>query len=222
MSKTYGVGIAGLGTVGSGFLKQLKNFKTPSQKTANINVIKIAVKNLRKKRSLSVKSLPLTTDTMSLATNDNVDILIELIGGSKGIAYKVVKKALQNKKHVITANKALLAVHGNELSKIAEQNNVCLNYEAAIAGGIPIVKAVRENPTVGDQETLHLMLGDDLGRTIYMREIPNEYNWLRVQLVNDNQDSVKKKIMHWTGPKGNMIIKEKIKNGVFSTQFTAY
>ena len=145
MSKTYGVGIAGLGTVGSGFLKQLKNFKTPSQKTANINVIKIAVKNLRKKRSLSVKSLPLTTDTMSLATNDNVDILIELIGGSKGIAYKVVKKALQNKKHVITANKALLAVHGNELSKIAEQNNVCLNYEAAIAGGIPIVKAVREN-----------------------------------------------------------------------------
>ena len=84
------------------------------------------------------------------------------------------------------------------------------------------VKAVRENPTVGDQETLHLMLGDDLGRTIYMREIPNEYNWLRVQLVNDNQDSVKKKIMHWTGPKGNMIIKEKIKNGVFSTQFTAY
>ena len=145
MSKTYGVGIAGLGTVGSGFLKQLKNFKTPSQKTANINVIKIAVKNLRKKRSLSVKSLPLTTDTMSLATNDNVDILIELIGGSKRIAYKIVKKALQNKKHVITANKALLAVHGNELSKIAEQNNVCLNYEAAIAGGIPIVKAVREN-----------------------------------------------------------------------------
>ena len=145
MNKTYGIGIAGLGTVGSGFLKQLKNFKTSSQKSANIKVIKIAVKSLRKKRSVTFKSLPLTTDTMSLATNVDVDILIELIGGSKGIAYKLVKKALQNSKHVITANKALLAMHGNELSKIAEHNNVSLNYEAAIAGGIPIVKAVREN-----------------------------------------------------------------------------
>ena len=111
MSKTYGIGIAGLGTVGSGFLKQLKNFRTSSQRAANIKVIKIAVKNIRKKRSLAVNSLPLTADTMSLAANENIDILIELIGGSKGIAYKVVKKALQNRKHVITANKALLAEH---------------------------------------------------------------------------------------------------------------
>ena len=77
MNKTYGIGIAGLGTVGIGFLKQLKNFKTSSSKAANIKVINIAVKNLRKRRSLAIKSLPLTTDTMSLATNEDIDILIE-------------------------------------------------------------------------------------------------------------------------------------------------
>ena len=80
------------------------------------------------------------------------------------------------------------------------------------------VKTVKEKPTVGDQETLHMMLGDDLGRRVYIKELPNEYNWLRVQLVNDKEDSTNKKIMHWTGEKGNIIIREKIKNGLSNTQ----
>ncbi len=145
MSKVLGIGIAGLGTVGTGFLKQLKGSKTKSLKSANIKVVKIAVKSLRKKRDLPIKQLPLTSNTMSLVEDDSIDVVVELIGGSKGIAYNLVKKSLKNKKHVITANKALMAIHGNELAKIAEKNNVSLNYEAAIAGGIPIVKAVREN-----------------------------------------------------------------------------
>ena len=145
MSKVLGIGIAGLGTVGTGFLKQLKGLKTKSTRSANIKVIKIAVKSLKKKRDLPIKQLPLTSNTLSLAENDSIDVVVELIGGSKGIAYNLVKRSLKNKKHVITANKALLAMHGNELAKIAEKNNVSLNYEAAIAGGIPIVKAVREN-----------------------------------------------------------------------------
>ena len=145
MSKVLGIGIAGLGTVGTGFLKQLKGSKTKSLKSANIKVVKIAVKSLRKKRDLPIKQLPLTSNTMSLAEDDFIDVVVELIGGSRGIAYNLVKKSLKNKKHVITANKALMAIHGNELAKIAEKNNVSLNYEAAIAGGIPIVKAVREN-----------------------------------------------------------------------------
>ena len=62
------------------------------------------------------------------------------------------------------------------------------------------------------------MLGDDLGRRVYIKELPNEYNWLRVQLVNDKEDSTNKKIMHWTGEKGNIIIREKIKNGLSNTQ----
>ena len=145
MSNSLGVGIAGLGTVGGGFLKQLKSFKAKSNSESNIKIIQIAVKNKRKKRNFSTRSLPLISNAMELASNEEIDIIIELIGGSSGIAYKLVKKALFNKKHVITANKALIATHGNELAAIAEKNKVCLNYEAAIAGGVPIVKAVREN-----------------------------------------------------------------------------
>ena len=145
MNKTLGIGIAGLGTVGQGFIKQLKSFKAGSKKAANIKVIRVAVKNLRKKRNISTPSLPMTNNTMSLANNSEIDIVIELIGGSSGIAYKLVKKALSNGKHVITANKALLAMHGNELAKLAEKTNVSLNFEAAIAGGVPVVKAIREN-----------------------------------------------------------------------------
>ena len=145
MSKSLGVGIAGLGTVGGGFLKQLKSFKTNSKSDSNVKIIEIAVKNIKKKRNLSAKNLPLTSNALDLTSNKDIDVIIELIGGSSGIAYKLVKKALSNKKHVITANKALIATHGNELAAIAEKNNVCLNYEAAIAGGVPIVKAVREN-----------------------------------------------------------------------------
>ena len=145
MNKTYAVGIAGLGTVGTGFVNQILKFKSNSQKIANIKISKIAVKNIRKKRNIKLSNLPITTNTLSLAKDKNIDIVIELIGGSSGVAYKLIKEALKNKKHVITANKALLAVHGNELAQIAEKNNVSLNYEAAVAGGIPIVKAVREN-----------------------------------------------------------------------------
>ena len=145
MSKFLGVGIAGLGTVGGGFLKQLKSFKTNSKSESNVKIVQIAVKNLKKKRSFNAKNLPLTSNALQLASNKEIDVIIELIGGSSGVAYKLVKKALSNKKHVITANKALIATHGNELAAIAEKNNVCLNYEAAIAGGVPIVKAVREN-----------------------------------------------------------------------------
>ena len=145
MSKSLGVGIAGLGTVGGGFLKQLKGFKANSKSESNVKIVQIAVKNIKKKRNFNTKNLPLVSNALQLASNKEIDVIVELIGGSSGIAYKLVKKALSNKKHVITANKALIATHGNELAAIAEKNNVCLNYEAAIAGGVPIVKAVREN-----------------------------------------------------------------------------
>ena len=94
MNKVLGVGIAGLGTVGGGFLSQLRNFKASSKSESNIKIIQIAVKNLRKKRNFSIKNLPITTNTLKLASNKDVDIIIELIGGPSGIAYKLVKKAL--------------------------------------------------------------------------------------------------------------------------------
>ena len=95
MSEALGVGIAGLGTVGTGFLKQLKGLKTNAKKSDNIMVVKIAVKSLKKKRDLTIKQLPLTSNTMSLAEDDSIDVVVELIGGSKGIAYNLVKKSLK-------------------------------------------------------------------------------------------------------------------------------
>ena len=150
MNKKLGIGIAGLGTVGEGFLRQLKKYKTNKKSISNFELVSIAVKNLKKKRNVGISNLPLIKDTISLASNPKVDVVIELIGGSSGIAYKLVKKALMNSKNVITANKALLAVHGNELMKIAEKNDCFISYEAAIAGGIPIVKAIRENLRYND------------------------------------------------------------------------
>tara|TARA_B100000767_G_scaffold200288_1_gene187242 strand:+ start:34 stop:1290 length:1257 start_codon:yes stop_codon:yes gene_type:complete len=133
------IGIAGFGTVGQGFFSQInKNHK-------NFKVIQIAVKNIKKKRNINLKNIIITSKAQELANNPNIQVLVECIGGSSGAAYKLVKTALINKKHIITANKALLAIHGNELVKLAEINNVSISYEAAIAGGIPVVKAVREN-----------------------------------------------------------------------------
>lgn len=133
------IGIAGFGTVGQGFFSQInKNFK-------NFKVIQIAVKNVNKKRKINLKNIKVTSKVQELAINPNIQVLVECIGGSSGAAYKLVKTAIENKKHIITANKALLAIHGNELVKLAEKNNVSISYEAAIAGGIPIVKTVREN-----------------------------------------------------------------------------
>ena len=133
------IGIAGFGTVGQGFFSQInKNFK-------NFKVIQIAVKNVKKKRKINLKNIKVTSKVQELAINPNIQVLVECIGGSSGAAYKLVKTAIENKKHIITANKALLAIHGNELVKLAEKNNVSISYEAAIAGGIPVVKAVREN-----------------------------------------------------------------------------
>ena len=133
------IGIAGFGTVGQGFFSQInKNFK-------NFKVIQIAVKNVKKKRKINLKNIKVTSKVQELAIDPNIQVLVECIGGSSGAAYKLVKTAIENKKHIITANKALLAIHGNELVKLAEKNNVSISYEAAIAGGIPIVKTVREN-----------------------------------------------------------------------------
>ena len=133
------IGIAGFGTVGQSFYNQIKRFYK------DINIVQIAIKNPKKKRKVNLKKIKLISKVQDLAVNPDIEVLIECIGGSSGPAYKLVKAALSNKKHIITANKALLAIHGNELIKIAKKNDVTINYEAAIAGGIPVVKAIREN-----------------------------------------------------------------------------
>jgi homoserine dehydrogenase len=137
------IGICGLGTVGYGSYKVLQeNQEEISRRLGRpLRVSHIALRSL--KEGQDVADTEITNDAMALASNPEVDIILELIGGTE-FAYELVLEAIANGKHVVTANKALIATYGNEIFKAAQANNVIVAYEAAVAGGIPIIKVVRE------------------------------------------------------------------------------
>tara|TARA_B100000029_G_scaffold417460_1_gene422100 strand:- start:605 stop:1900 length:1296 start_codon:yes stop_codon:yes gene_type:complete len=145
-NKKVNIALAGFGNIGSYFYKILeKNKKNISLKTGVIPNIKyILAKNRKKKRSIKIPRNKFVKSINDLFSKNDIDIVIELIGGSDGPAKKIVFTALRNNKHVITANKALISKHGNELAYIAENNNVNLEYEAAVAGGVPIIRSIKE------------------------------------------------------------------------------
>ena len=147
--KNIDVCIAGLGNVGSALIKLIeKNSEYINYKSnLNINILAISAKNKNKKRDFDVDNYKWIDDPLNLfnISNKKPNILIELIGFEKGISYDVVKSALLQNIHVVTGNKAMLSKHGNELFKIAEENNVSLLFEAAVAGGIPIIKTIKNN-----------------------------------------------------------------------------
>ena len=144
--KTFNIAIAGLGNIGLEVYKNLtKNKKNILEKTGfKINISHISVRNPRKKRDISLPKKLFVTSPLDLVKLENVDIIVELIGGSDGTAKKLVFAALKNGKHVVTANKALIAKHGDELSILAEKNSVNLLFEASVAGGIPIIKSIKQ------------------------------------------------------------------------------
>jgi homoserine dehydrogenase len=146
MSKKMNIVIIGLGTIGSYFYNYIKkNKKTLFNKTNTIpNILFVSAKSLKKKRNLSIPKKLWLKNYLSATKIDDVDIVVELIGGAEGPAKKLVFEALKNKKHVITANKALVAKYGNQLSKIAEINNVNFEFEAAVCGGIPVIRSIKE------------------------------------------------------------------------------
>jgi len=130
------IGMIGLGTVGSGVLKTLLGFE-------QIEIVKIAVRNLKKARNIAKLDTSILTDNPYDVVNDpNIQIVIEVIGGIEP-AYDLIKKAIKNGKHIVTANKELLAKHGDELFPFAEKHNKVVLYEAAIAGGIPIIMPIK-------------------------------------------------------------------------------
>ena len=143
--RTLHIGLAGLGNVGAGVYKNLdKNRELLNGRTgAELVVTKIAVRDPSRKRDVEVPPQLITTRLLDLVEDDGIDIIVELIGGTEQ-AYDFVKAALRAGKPVVTGNKALLAEHGKELIQLAEQQNVPLYCEAAVAGGIPIIKAVKE------------------------------------------------------------------------------
>lgn len=134
--KTLKVGIIGFGTVGTGVYKVLQSF-------SNIEIKKIAVKNITKKRNIeNLDTNLLTQDPYEIVNNPEIDIVIEVAGGVNP-TFDIIKTAIKNKKHIVTANKELLAKKGSELFQLAKENKVIILYEAAVAGGIPIIMPVK-------------------------------------------------------------------------------
>jgi len=146
--KPINVGLLGIGTVGGGTFNVLARNEAEITRRAGrpIRITRVADKNLELARQVTAGRAQVTDDAFSVVSDPEIDIVIELIGGY-GIAKELVLKAIANGKHVVTANKALLAVHGNEIFAAAHDKGVMVAFEAAVAGGIPIIKALREGLT---------------------------------------------------------------------------
>ena len=143
--KPVKVGVLGLGTVGGGTVNVLKRNATEIARRAGreITITRASVKDLDKQRICDTQGIILTTDPMDIINDPDIDIVVELIGGD-GLVKDLVLKAICNGKHVVTANKSLIALHGNEIFAKASEKGVIVAFEAAVAGGIPIIKAIRE------------------------------------------------------------------------------
>jgi len=146
MTEPLKLGLAGIGTVGTG-LVQLIAARADAlvAKTGRpIEIVAVSARKKRKKRGVDLSNMRFVSDPVALANDPEIDVFVELIGGEEGPAKEAVEAALQAGKHVVTANKALLAHHGSALAALAEKHGAALNFEGAVAGGIPVVKAIRE------------------------------------------------------------------------------
>ncbi|WP_203073225.1 homoserine dehydrogenase [Falsiroseomonas ponticola] len=152
MTKPLSVGVAGLGTVGAGVLTLLRdNAATVAARAGRpIAVTAVSARDRTRDRGVSIAGLRWYDDAAALANDPGVDVVVETIGGTEGPAADLVRAALAAGKPVVTANKALLAIHGAELAATAEAKGVALCFEAAVAGGIPAIKAVREGLAAND------------------------------------------------------------------------
>ncbi len=146
MTTPLRIGIAGLGTVGIGTLEVLSAHAEmfASRVSRPLTVTAVAARDWVRDRGVDLRGYECFDNAVDMAYSDDVDVVVELIGGSDGIAKDLTEAALANGKHVVTANKALIAIHGTALAMAAEEAGVTLAYEAAVAGGIPIIKALRE------------------------------------------------------------------------------
>ena len=146
-NKKLNIAIIGLGNIGTYLYKYLSTNQKILFKKNNClpNITFVSAKNKNKKRGIKISKKKWLNNFLDATKSKNVDVIVELIGGAEGAAKKLVFNALKNKKHVVTANKALIAKYGDQLSKIAEQNKVNLEFEAAVCGGVPIIRSLKES-----------------------------------------------------------------------------
>ena len=145
--KKLNIAIIGLGNIGSYLYKYLNdNKKILTEKNNCLPFVKyVSAKNKNRKRNVKIKKNQWLKNYLDATKIKDIDLIVELIGGSEGPAKKLVFNALKNKKHVVTANKALIAKYGDQLSKIAEKNKVNLEFEASVCGGVPIIRSLKES-----------------------------------------------------------------------------
>ncbi|MBD1135452.1 homoserine dehydrogenase [Pelagibacterales bacterium SAG-MED47] len=176
MNKHVNIAIVGLGQIGNYLYNELKlKSKEIKKKTGKkIKIVAISAKNKNKKRKFSIDKKIFYSDPLKIFKKEKVDILFEIIGLSDGISKKIVETALKNKINVITPNKALIAKHGDYLSKIAEKNNVSLEFEAAVAGGIPILRTIKDGLATNNIKKVYGILN---GTT----------NYILTEMENTNQ-----------------------------------
>ena len=142
--KQINVAIAGLGVVGSGVYKILTSQIDLLNRRSKTKINLVAVSSRSVKDFVDDPKIKFYSNALDLTDDKNINVIIETIGGSEGIALELCKKSLQNKKHFVTANKAMIAIHGLELAKLAEENNVVLAFEASVAAAIPTLKNIKE------------------------------------------------------------------------------
>ena len=138
--------IAGLGNVGSALVETIEENKKYffHKSDVELNIVGISARTKNKKRNFNISNYTWYDDPREMSKDDNCNVIVELIGEEKGISYEIIESALKNKKHVVTANKALISKYGNQLAKIAEKNKVNLEYEAAVCGGIPVIRSIKD------------------------------------------------------------------------------
>tara|TARA_B100000378_G_scaffold276041_1_gene273160 strand:+ start:419 stop:1696 length:1278 start_codon:yes stop_codon:yes gene_type:complete len=141
--KSLRIGLCGVGNVGGAVLKTLKSSSQLLEAQGGVRFDLVQVGARKGKAAVPFEGVNVSTSLEEVATNPNVDVLVEVIGGVD-FAYDLVSKAIKEGKHIVTANKALLAIHGNELFALAKENKVEIGFEAAVAGGTPVIKALRE------------------------------------------------------------------------------
>ena len=173
--KPVNIGLLGIGTVGLGTYRVLNRNQEEIQRRAgrNIRISMVADIDVERARSLVGADCIVVNDGRQVIANPDIDIVVELIGGY-GIAYELVMAAIESGKHVVTANKALLAVHGTEIFAAAHRKGVMVAFEASVAGGIPIIKALREGLTANRIEWIAGIIN---GTTNFILSQMREKNW---------------------------------------------
>ena len=176
MKNLVNIAIIGLGQIGIYLYNELRSKKKEIERKTGkkINIVAISSKNKNKKRRFQIQKNIFFKKPLQIFRDKKVDVLFECIGQSDGISKKIVETALKNKIHVITPNKALIAKHGDRLAKLAEKNNVNLEFEASVAGGIPILRTIKEGLATNKIDKVYGILNGTTNYILSEMENSNE------------------------------------------------